>query len=92
MQQVQQLHQDIDSLPNEAQGLLYDFVQILKKRYLVSAQNLSSTIQKDFSQDRIETSDPLVGLFAGSPNLAMQAEEILEAEITTKSGWSCKEY
>ena len=40
MQQVQQLHQDIDSLPNEAQGLLFDFVQILKKRYLVSAQNL----------------------------------------------------
>ena len=85
MQQVQQLHQDIDSLPNEAQGLLFDFVQILKKRYLVSAQNLSSTIQKDVSQD------PLVGLFAGSPNLAIESEEILEAEITAKSGWSCKE-
>lgn len=84
MQQVQQLHQDIDSLPNEAQGLLFDFVQILKKRYLVSAQ-------KEASQDRVETADPLVGLFAGSPNLAMQAEEILEAEITSKSGWSCKE-
>jgi hypothetical protein len=84
MQQLQQIHQDIDSLPNEAQELLFDFVQILKKRYLVSAQNLSSTIQKDVLQD------PLVGLFAGSPNLAMQAEEILEAEITSKSGWSCK--
>ncbi|GBO51840.1 hypothetical protein APA_2711 [Pseudanabaena sp. lw0831] len=85
MQQVQQLHQDIDSLPNEAQGLLFDFVQILKKRYLVSAQNLSSTIQKDVSQD------PLVGLLAGSPNLAIESEEILEAEITAKSVWSCKE-
>ncbi|PZV26799.1 MAG: hypothetical protein DCF12_07590 [Snowella sp.] len=84
MQQLQQIHQDIDSLPNEAQELLFDFVQILKKRYLVSTQNLSSTIQKDVLQD------PLVGLFAGSPNLAMQAEEILEAEITSKSGWSCK--
>jgi hypothetical protein len=84
MQQLQQIHQDIDSLPNEAQELLFNFVQILKKRYLVSAQNLSSTIQKDVLQD------PLVGLFAGSPNLAMQAEEILEAEITSKSGWSCK--
>ena len=84
MQQLQQIHQDIDSLPNEAQELLFDFVQILKKRYLVSAQNLSSTIQKDVLQD------PLVGLFAGSPNLAMQAEEILEAEITSKSGWSGK--
>ena len=84
MQQLQQIHQDIDSLPNEAQELLFNFVQILKKRYLVSTQNLSSTIQKDVLQD------PLVGLFAGSPNLAMQAEEILEAEITSKSGWSCK--
>jgi len=85
MQQVQQLHQDIDSLPNEAQGLLFDFVQILKKRYLVSTQNLSLTIQKEVSQD------PLVGLFSGSPNLAIESEEILEAEITSKSGWSCKE-
>ncbi|MCL1492750.1 MAG: hypothetical protein M1G31_18605 [Pseudanabaena sp. Salubria-1] len=84
MQQLQQIHQDIDSLPNEAQGLLFDFVQILKKRYLVS-------IQKEVSQDRAEASDPLVGLFAGSPNLSMDAEEILKSEITSKSGWSCKE-
>jgi len=91
MQQLKQIHQDIDSLPKEAQGLLFDFVQILKKRYLVSTQNLSSNIQEDSSQDQGETSDPLVGLFAGSPNLAMQSEEILAAEITAKSGWTWKE-
>ena len=91
MQQVQQLHQDIDSLPNEAQGLLFDFVQILKKRYLVSAQNLSSTIQKSSTIPKDLSQDPLVGLFAGSPNLAIESEQILEAEITARSGWSCKE-
>ena len=91
MQQVQQLHQDIDSLPNEAQGLLFDFVQILKKRYLVSAQNLSSTIQKSSTIPKDLSQDPLVGLFAGSPNLSIESEQILEAEITAKSGWSCKE-
>jgi hypothetical protein len=34
--------------------------------------------------------DPLVGLFAGSSDLATRAEEILEQEITEKSGWTWK--
>jgi ferredoxin len=34
--------------------------------------------------------DPLVGLFAGPSDLATQAEEILEQEITEKSGWTWK--
>jgi hypothetical protein len=34
--------------------------------------------------------DPLVGLFAGPPDLATRAEEILEQEITKKSGWTWK--
>lgn len=37
------------------------------------------------------TDDPLVGLFAGSPDLATQSENILEQEITQKSGWTWKE-
>jgi hypothetical protein len=36
-------------------------------------------------------SDPLVGLFAGPPDLATRAEEILEKEITLRSGWTWKE-
>jgi hypothetical protein len=34
--------------------------------------------------------DPLVGLFAGPPDLAIQAEEILQQEITEQSGWTWK--
>lgn len=33
--------------------------------------------------------DPLIGLFAGSPELATQAETILQQEITP-SGWAWK--
>ncbi len=35
--------------------------------------------------------DPLIGLFAGSPDLATKSEEILQQEITEKSGWAWKE-
>jgi len=34
-------------------------------------------------------SDPLIGLFAGSPDLATQSETILQQEITP-SGWTWK--
>lgn len=42
--------------------------------------------QKPFSVD-----DPLIGLFSGSPDLATQAEEILQAEINPASGWTWKQ-
>jgi hypothetical protein len=35
--------------------------------------------------------DPLIGLFSGSPNLATQAEELLQQAIDPKTGWSWKE-
>lgn len=40
---------------------------------------------------RTTDSDPLVGLFASSPDLATQSESILQQEITQKSGWTSKE-
>ncbi|MGE5659652.1 MAG: CopG family ribbon-helix-helix protein [Actinomycetota bacterium] len=36
-------------------------------------------------------SDPLVGLFAGSPDLATNSEDILQQEITEQSGWTWKQ-
>ncbi|WP_298919754.1 hypothetical protein [uncultured Nostoc sp.] len=35
-------------------------------------------------------SDPLIGLFAGTPDLATNSEDILQQEITEKSGWTWK--
>jgi hypothetical protein len=34
-------------------------------------------------------SDPLIGLFAGSPDLATRAEEILQQDLTSQ-GWTWK--
>ena len=36
-------------------------------------------------------SDPLVGLFASATDLATNSEDILQQEITEKSGWTWKE-
>ncbi|MEL4898158.1 hypothetical protein [Crocosphaera sp. Alani8] len=35
--------------------------------------------------------DPLVGLFANSSDLSVKSSEILQQEITEKSGWTWKE-
>jgi hypothetical protein len=47
-----------------------------------------STSEND--QDKNE-SDPLIGLFRGSPDLATQSEKILQQEIKENSGWTWKE-
>jgi hypothetical protein len=36
-------------------------------------------------------SDPLIGLFAATPDLAINSEDILQNEVTEKSGWTWKE-
>ncbi|NET12849.1 MAG: hypothetical protein F6K08_08300 [Okeania sp. SIO1H6] len=48
--------------------------------------NLESTSKNINSE-----ADGLIGLFSASPDLATNFEEILQNEITDKSGWSCKE-
>lgn len=34
--------------------------------------------------------DPLIGLFAATPDLAIKSEDILQDEVTEKSGWTWK--
>ncbi|CAN1211536.1 hypothetical protein TUMEXPCC7403_15140 [Tumidithrix helvetica PCC 7403] len=48
-------------------------------------------IETDSPQEFLTTQDdPLIGLFAGSPDLAEKSEEILQLEITPNSGWTWK--
>ena len=51
--------------------------------------------QSIMEQDKIfrsqQDADPLVGFFSSSPNLAEESEQILEAEIDQKSGWTWKQ-
>jgi len=41
MMQLQQIHQDIDTLPDEAKVLLVDFIEFLKHRYAQPKADLS---------------------------------------------------
>jgi hypothetical protein len=51
--------------------------------------------QPIMEQDKIfqsqQDEDPLIGFFSSSPNLAEESEQILEAEIAQKSGWTWKQ-
>ena len=51
--------------------------------------------QPIMEQDKIfqsqQDEDPLIGFFSSSPNLAEESEQILEAEIDQKSGWTWKQ-
>jgi hypothetical protein len=46
------------------------------------------TVESAKEQEPSLVDDPLIGLFSGSPDLATQAEEILQAEINPTSGWT----
>jgi hypothetical protein len=47
-------------------------------------------IPKDSFDVSDRQTDPLIGLFSGSPELSTQSETILEQEITPQSGWTWK--
>jgi len=52
--------------------------------------NLSQETPSSIENTNVD-SDPLVGLFASTSDLAIRSEEILQQEITEKSGWTWKE-
>ena len=55
----------------------------------LGGQKMQHSTEKITSESQIE--DPLIGLFSGSPDLATQAEEILEQEFNSISGFTLKE-
>lgn len=52
--------------------------------------NLSQETPSSIENTNVD-SDPLVGLFSSTSDLATRSEEILQQEITEKSGWTWKE-
>lgn len=49
------------------------------------------TVESVEEQEPSSVDDPLIGLFSSSPDLATQAEAILQAEINPASGWTWKQ-
>jgi hypothetical protein len=66
----------VESLTADEQlQLLEDLAALVRQRVRSDRQQVSEL-----------TSDPLVGLFGGSIDLATKSEDILQQEITEKSG------
>lgn len=76
------------------QILLEKLINLARQRGQSPEAIVTEAVQLYVEAQPIETSnldtDPLVGLFASSPDLAASSEDILQ-EITEKSGWTWKE-
>ena len=59
MLEFEQIRRDIDSLPVEAQSLLVDFIQLLKKRYPLDLQEEKESKNKAVKKDTNTLSVPL---------------------------------
>jgi hypothetical protein len=81
---LQQVLNEIAQLTPEERSQLIAHVQHMQN----SVE--TSTPPDKSSQTDVIASDPLIGLFSGSPDLATQSEEILHRDLTSQ-GWTWKQ-
>lgn len=80
----------IQELLSAAQKLsLSDQIRLASQLMQTAAQTLEVS-SDTLATQTTPTEDPLIGLFAGSPDLADRAEEILAQEIQATSGFTWK--
>lgn len=71
--------------PDEQMRLIEELAVLIRQRI-----KLYQEVPLSEASNSVD-SDPLVGLFAGATDLATNSEDILQREITEKSGWTWKE-
>jgi hypothetical protein len=80
---------------NPEPNLLERLAQLAQKRgqttEAIITEAVLSYLQIQVLNDNALDDDPLIGLFAGSPDLATQSEDILQQSITETSGWTWKQ-
>jgi hypothetical protein len=80
---------------NPGSNLLERLTQLAQKRgqttEAIITEAVLSYLQLQALDDNAIDDDPLIGLFAGSPDLATQSEDILQQSITERSGWTWKQ-
>lgn len=81
----------VQSLTSDEQLRLLEELAALVRRRVTSESQFSLQETQEIGVDVSFNSDPLVGLFSGVTDLATNSEDILEQEITEKSGWTWKE-
>ncbi|MGI2904190.1 hypothetical protein [Tolypothrix sp. VBCCA 56010] len=80
---------------NPEQTLLEKVRNLAIKRGQSPESIISEAVRLYIETQLLETvdddvSDPLIGLFAATPDLAIKSEDILQNEVTEKSGWTSK--
>ena len=81
---------------NPEQTLLEQLINLASNRGQSPESIISEAVRSYLEIQSLETvndavSDPLIGLFAATPDLAINSEDILQNEVTEKSGWTWKE-
>jgi hypothetical protein len=75
---------------NPEPNLLERLAQLARKRGQTTESIITEAVLS-YLQIQALDDDPLIGLFAGSPDLATQSEDILQRSITETSGWTWKQ-
>jgi hypothetical protein len=81
MIQLEQVHQDIDALPEEAQNLLVDFIQFLKHRYSQPKVEIQTNDQSLY--ERFEKSG-FIGCCAVEEDLSTTYKDVLANLLESK--------
>jgi hypothetical protein len=76
MLEFEQIRRDIDSLPVEAQSLLVDFIQLLKKRYPLDLQEEKESKKQDWSD--------FIGSIEAETDLSRNYKTYLSNELNKK--------
>ena len=78
---LENLNNKVKDLPDTYLDELAEFIEYLFWKHQSAKESVEMLSIED---------DPIVGLFAGEPDLAEKSEEILAQEITNTSGWTWK--
>lgn len=84
---IEQIQKDINELPEEAQSLLLDFIDLLKKRYSTpEKQTIHShhTPNHQLSTLDILKESGLIGCISADPNLSTHYKSVLQEELDSK--------
>lgn len=84
---LDQIQQDINQLPEEAQTFLIDFIEFLKKRYSVGEkqENLPNKLlaHQSSTLDILKQSG-LIGSISGESDLSLNYKSVLKEELDSK--------
>ena len=81
MPEFEQIYQDINTLPEEAQTLLFDFLELLKKCY--SKPESENHSEEKSLYDKFEEIG-LIGCCSVEENLSISYKEVLANRLVTK--------